>query len=194
MAQKRRLVQRLATLMTCLLFTSAAWADLLFESNVFYFSDSLKPSTDTTNSRLFFDVTFGMPLTKKGSLILAWSVSKLSYSLADTATTEISTLEHGPRLGWFFDKAKHWSIFATYNLIASGTFNDGSGAVTWKGGNSFKVDAGFTPRIGESLYVGIRINYYSASYSEQFDASDNFTKITSSQSMIFPSLTLGFYF
>ena len=169
-----------------LLFTSTPCYALLFDLNAFYFSDGLDSGTENTNNRMFLEFSGAIDLSKKGQIILGWAYTMLTYKAEGTATLEASTADTGPKIGWFLDKQRTWSACFTYNLFANTTFDDGSGEVRWRG-KSYKAD------FGESLALGMRINYYSASYSEQFDASDTFSQISNSQGAIFPSLSMTYF-
>ena len=162
--------------------------------NGFYFSDNVDFGTGTiANNRMFFDAALSIKLDKKGQYSLGWSYGLITYNLETSQNTEASNTDTGPRFSWFMNKDQTWSLGFTYNLFANSTFTNAGTEVSLRG-KSYKIDIGYTGPITAKLYLGIRLNYYSASYGEQFDASDTFSEVSNSKSFIYPSLAASYRF
>ena len=161
-----------------------------FDLNAFYFQDSLDTGTETTNNRTLIDLGAGLDIDKNGRFVIGWSFSIFSYDLSDTNSTEVSTNEMGPKFGMYFGKDYNWGLFFTYNLISDASFSDGSDNLDWRG-NTYKVEFGYSAQLTDHFFLGARINYYSATYDEQFDASNNFTEVERSLSFTYPSLHMS---
>jgi hypothetical protein len=164
------------------------------EGNLFYLSDSLTASsTETTASRILGDVALMINLTKKGGITVGWSYNYVSAT--DSAATEqsFSLTEMGPKFGFFFDKAKEWGLGLAYHLLSDATYDDDGTQVTWEG-NSYKAEIGYAPAFGESFRAGVYLNYYQANFSEQLDSSENFSTVSNSRSIIYPSIHFSYNF
>lgn len=163
-----------------------------FDLNAFYFSDSIDSGTAFSNNRMVLDLSGAINLSHKGQFVLGWSYSIMSYGADGAAAVEASTTDTGPRIGWFIDRRRSWSVNLTYNLFANTTFNDGTEDLKWRG-KSYKVDFGYAGFVSDRLAFGVRMNYYAASYSEQFDAADSFSQVSTSQNAIFPSFSATYF-
>ena len=180
---------------TCLFTFIMMWSSLsqafFTDADVFYISDSLSAASDTSISRSFLDFSFGMDLTRSGDIVIGWSITSLSTT--DSTSTEVtySTFDMGPKIGYYINKSRSWSAFLTYNLQATATYNSGSTESKWRG-TSIKFETAYAPEISEGFYAGIKFNYYSASLVEQFDASDNYSEVSYSRGIMWPSIYLSY--
>jgi hypothetical protein len=166
--------------------------------NFFYYSDSFKIASATTQSRIFGDLAIGVDLDKKGRFYVAWNIGYVSAADTDAATstnTTFSVLEMGPKLGYFLDKDKIWSLALTYNynLLVIGTYSNGGTAETWRG-SSIKFELGYTPQVSESFWVGVKLIYHSQSFNEKIVGSSDYTQVAYTRAMIYPALNLSWRF
>lgn len=187
------------SLLVCLLIISStprahAFAPV-FDGNVFYFTDSLVyDSATSAYNRTFFDFMLGIPLTKSGSFVVGWNYD--SYSFIDnpeTATTlKISGM--GPKFVWALDKEKTCVVSFTYNLITKGTYTPAGGTASELRGSSMRAEFGYQPAIGENFFLGPKLNYYKATFTEEVTGETTLTKVTDSRTSIYPSLGFTYRF
>lgn len=164
---------------------------LTFDLNVFYLSDTLAASTDSSYKRTIYDGAIMLNLTKKGDVVMGWSYLKASATEETTTTTEYSSTEMGPRIGFYIDKAYLWGLFFTYNLIATATYNSGT-EEEWRG-TSMKGELAFLPTWGEGFQAGFKINYHKASYTEKVTTT-TLTEVDRGRTMIYPSFAMTYRF
>lgn len=164
----------------------------VFDLNLFYDSRTLTTSSAETGTKMFIEGAAMFEVLRKPHLVVGWAYGMFSTTDATTSTTTISTSDMGPRFGWFFDKQDFWSLFLTYNLLASASYAPGGGtAETWRG-TSLKAEVGWAPEVSENLYIGIRLNYYSATYTESLEGSSNYEAVSYPRSFIYPSLSISY--
>ncbi len=141
---------------------------------------------------MFIEGAAMFDVMKKPYLVVGWSYGMFSTSDTGTTSTTFSTSDMGPRFGWFFDKQAWWSLFLTYNLLATGNYSPSGGtAQTWRG-TSLKFDFGWGPAVSENLNIGIRLNYYAATYTESLEGSSNYQTVAYTRSFMYPSIFLSY--
>ena len=91
------------------------------------------------------------------------------------------------------DRAKSWSLGLGYYLSTTASVNDGSNNDKWKG-TALKADIGYSISIADKLYTGIRLNYSSASYSENFIGGTGYTEVSYSKTAVYPSVSTSYFF
>ncbi len=163
-------------------------------ANAFYFTDDFTYGSGSPSQykRIMFDLTAGIPLTKKGSVVLGWSYG--SYSFTETTTTETSlkVADMGPKLTYYLDKARTWETSLTYNLISKGTYAGAGAAETELRGTSLKFEAGYMPQMWENVFMGAKINYYKASFKEEITGQTALAQVTHSRAVIYPTFAVTF--
>ena len=160
---------------------------------LFYLTDALSASTDTTSAKTIYDLAVYLDLTKKGQYILGWRYG--SYSTVDSTGTEVtySLTDMGPSFGYYFDKSKNWVILLTYNIVVNGALKTGATDVTWRG-SSIKAQAGYTVPFTESLNLGAHLNYHSSTFNEQLSGTTTFSTVSYTKVLIYPSFQMSYRF
>lgn len=165
-----------------------------FDINLFYMSDTFVGSSESQSTKMMIDFAPTLDLTRRGALVLGWNYGIVSLSESvDSSDSKFSATDMGPKIGWYINRDRTWSLFFTYNLISTAKYDDGDGELEWRG-TSMKVELGYTIDFGSSLLMGAKLNYYSASYSEELSQSTNFEEISYSRSLIYPSLAMVYRF
>lgn len=168
-----------------------AFAGPIIDGNVFYFSDSFVYSgTTSTYNRTLWDVSVGMNLSKKGAWVLGWNFDSMSFKDNPGTVTSVSVTDMGPKLSYYIDKARTWSVAFTYDLITKGNYSSGSTTSELRG-TAMKFEAGYTPEIWEGVLLGAKLNYYKAAFKEEV-VSSSLTKVSYSRTAIYPSFSFIF--
>ena len=173
-------------------FSSLNVRALTVDTSLFYISDSLSISTNTTNTKILGDLAVTIKLDKKGQWFVGWAYNYISISESGTTTSEFGLTEMGPRFGYYIDKQKIWSLTFTYNLQSTADYSSGGTSAEWRG-TSMKGEVGYTPPISETVHAGIKLNYYQANFSEQFVNTTTFSTISNSRSIIYPSIAFIYH-
>ena len=170
-------------------------AQAYIELNGFYTGESLSTTSSSSDSRVFFEGALGFTIDKAGHYLAGWGYASFTNNdtFAGSSTTYTST-QMGPRFMYVFDKDKKWSFAAAYYLVTSANFSPSGGGAEekWKG-TAFKLDFGYNFPLSESFFIGLRMNYDSASYTEKFIGSA-YTAVSYTKTSIYPSIYSIFYF
>jgi hypothetical protein len=187
---KRQLVRAASVIA---LFFCIAWAPKahgFLEFNTFYSNESLGlvGSTDT-NNRLFWEVCLGFGIDKKSDYNVGWDYSSYSTSdSVDSVTTTYASTQMGPRFIVYFDKEHQWSLGLGYYLVTTGAYTSGSApSETWKG-TALKFDIGYNFPVTTSFFLGVRMNYSSASYASTLVGASTYSTDAHTKSIIYPSV------
>lgn len=174
-------------------FISMSALSFSFEIDAFYFSDSFTNSSTESHTKTLYDLGAYLSLDKGGEVLLGWNYSNQSISDSTASTTSYTLTEMGPKMAYYFDKDKYWGMFLTYNLTATAKYNTGS-TVELRG-NSYKVSFSYTPEIDddEVYFLGLKLNYSVASYTESVSGS-TLNTISYSRTQIYPSLHFIMHF
>lgn len=176
-----------------LLFSSQALG-FHIEANAFYFGDTFVADTNSTGTYSAYDASLNIDLTKKGGVTIGWSYMMVDSQQKLGSEYKYTTSEMGPRLGFFLDKEKNWSIGAAYHLVGSAKYEaPGLSNVTWKG-TSLKADLGYGATFSESFRMGFKLNYYSSTWAEQLVNDSDYSKIAYTRSWIYPSIQFRLHF
>lgn len=167
-----------------------AQAMMSVDANFFYFTDSLTASSTSGTTDLFFDVAIMTSLNRAGDLVVGWNYGSYSIAESGTSSTTFTATEMGPRFGYYIDRKMEWSFFATYNLQTEATYQTTS-SETWRG-SSYKVEFGYSPEVFDETFVGGKIIYYSATYTEKLVGSTTFSTVSYTRSLIYPALMMSF--
>lgn len=162
-------------------------AQAYIEFNAFYLSDSLATTETVASTKMFIEGAVGFSIDRKGTYLVGWNYSLYSTSDSSTTTDTYSSSQMGPRFLFMLDKGHNWSLGLGYYLVTTATFSSGAGGEQkWKG-TALKADIGYSMDVSESVKFGVRMNYSSASYSEQLVGETDYSVVTNSRSHIFPS-------
>lgn len=159
-----------------------------FELNAYYTSESLATTSTTTNNRMIIEGSIGFKVDKKGSYLVGWNYGMFSTTDTSTDTTTYTSTQMGPRFIYIIDKDQNWSIGAGYYLVTTGAYKAGSGTEEkWKG-TALKLDFGYNHQVSDSFFAGLRLNYSSATYTEQLIGETTYATVSYSKTMMYPSI------
>ena len=166
---------------------SAPSQALTFDANALYYSDDLTAASTTVTSRMIWDFAIMLNLDRKGRILMGWSYGSVSASDETASVTEYSSTEMGPRFGYYFDKSSLWSLFFTYNLVATADFTASGTTEEWRG-TTMRAELGYTPLATERLVVGVKLVYYKAAYNEQVTGATSLATNSYGRTMMYPAL------
>lgn len=166
-----------------------SYAAFSTEINGFYFSDAFTNSSTSASTFTAADFALNLNLNKKGTIALGWAyVMVSSSSTSGSTTTEFAAGDMGPKLSMFLDKDRTWGFSIIYNLLANATYNSGGGSeLKWRG-TSLKGDFGWAPAVSDDAFLGLKINYYSAAWTEQLIGSATYSTVSYTRAWIYPTL------
>jgi hypothetical protein len=177
-----------------LLCATQAWAYV--ELNGFYSSDALaQTSGNRTDSKMYFEGAIGFSIDKASRWLAGWGYASFSNAESAGAGSDVkySSTQMGPRFVYNIDKAKNWSMALAYYLVTKAEYSASGGtSEQWKG-TALKFDAGYNLPITESFFVGLRMNYSAASYTDKYVGS-TWTTESNTKTSIYPSAYSIFYF
>jgi len=190
-----RLIWTALALILALSFPVARAASPVFDINVFYFSDAMSfDGDDSSYSRIFWDIMVGMPLNSRKNWILGWNYD--SYSFVDNPATEtqLSIKGMGPKLIWYMNRERTWVLGLVYNLITTGAYTSASVNDVELRGTSLRAEVGYTAPLSESLLMGVKLNYYKASFSQKVTGGTTLEDVSDGRTVIYPSFTMTYRF
>lgn len=172
----------------CHLISLPSFAEALLDFGAIYSADSLKTSSDSTQTQYFYNLDVLFNLDRR----MQWNVGWAVLGISQTATvagveTTYSSFDFGPAFRWNIDKAGIFSFNLAYGYLAKGQYTSGDTVETWTGTSYFAQFAAQAPA-GEKFYVGLSLNYYAASYSKKVVASVESSN-TAQKSWIFPMIS-----
>ncbi len=172
----------------------SAAAQFFLESNGFYYSDGVKVSETTTQTKMLLDFALGFTVDKKNRWQIGWNYSMHSSNTTGGSEESYSSSEMGPKFGYFFDKNRNWGTSFAYNLIVTGTYKVGAGGADQNlRGTSMRFDVGYGNDVTESLRMGARLVYNLATYAEEIDDT-TLTKVSYSRNFIYPAFHISYLF
>jgi hypothetical protein len=166
---------------------SVAEATVSLDGNAFYFTDTYSTSSSSTYSRLFWDAALSINLTKKGGTMIGWAYASSTFT--DNANGQSQTVVAsgmGPKLTFYLDKENLWSFSFTYLLLLTGTDSSQSG-VSYEG-TGMKAEFGYVTPISDTIFLGAKINYFSASFSKQITNQTSLSQVSYGRTAIYPSV------
>jgi hypothetical protein len=131
-----------------------------------------------------------MNLSKKGQWVLGWNYDSMSFSDNPGVITTVAITDMGPKVTYYIDKARTWSLAVTYDLITKAAYNS-AGTITELRGTAIKVEAGYTPEMWDGILMGAKINYYKPTFAEEI-VSTSLTKVAYGRAVIYPSFAFIF--
>jgi hypothetical protein len=166
----------------------------VFDLDVFYFSDSMVYNSSTsTYQRTFYDFMLGMPLSSKGTWVLGWNYDSYSFTDNPGTATTLTISDMGPKLLVSLSKDKTVVFGFSYNLITKGSYNPGTTASELRG-TSMRAELGYLPQVTENFFLGVKMNYYKASFTEEVINQTTLSHVTDSRTAIYPSLSMTYRF
>lgn len=146
---------------------------------------------EATTTKMFYSADFFANLNSDASLYAGFHVHQLSTTSDVTGANDntFSTLDMGPMFMWVMDHKRTYSFTAAYNILAKAT-NETTTSADWTG-SSYLVSFGVTPELFDGWYVGFKLNYYSATYTEQKIGSA-VTDVSNTRTMIFPTFVISY--
>lgn len=177
-----------------ILLNQPASAAPVIDVNVFYWTDSFSyGDTDNSYARTFYDFMLGLSLTKKRRLLLGWNYGSMSFTDSpNSEETALSVTDMGPKLVYYLNKNRTVVAAFTYNLITRADYTPPAGDTTELRGTSMKFELGWLPQVSDSIFFGVKINYYSASFNEEITNETALEQVSYTRAIIYPSLSLTF--
>ncbi len=172
-------------------FSIPAKSEAILGLNTFYLSEQTTAAATTTATKTIwvFDALFSPAGAKR--FFMGWNIMGVSTSDAATTTTTFTSSDMGPKFLWYFTKSGNWSLALSYNLLVTAKYNAGTDE-TWTG-SSLLVELGYMPDITENFSAGVKLNYYSGSYSKQI-ISTTTTDVSYKKTLIMPSVGFVYHF
>ena len=178
-----------------LLFTSqTAIAGFWLQPSVHYATDS-DDVTEFEYALSHYSFLLGATFGKKGNWVVGQSV--VSWTRSETSESnsndnDISLLELGPRIMYFFGSSQNFYLSGTYNFYAKGTRNIGGSEYNISG-SSYIGSMGLHLKTSKKVYIGFSLNYHAVSITES-SVETTIEEVTNSYSMIYPAIEVSFRF
>lgn len=163
----------------------AAWG---FEAQGVYFSDSQKTASNAQSTKLLWQGSFLVDVTKK--LYVGWSYGALSFDQEfGTSKNRIETQDTGIAVRYFFGKrSSSYSAYLIYNILAKAQQSNGTTEEDLSG-TSYLLGLSFVPQLSETFRMGVQINYYNADYNKK-TVNGTETSVSYNKNWVFPSVVL----
>lgn len=170
------------------LLPSMAHAIVTFDANAFYYSDTYTTASTSTYSRVLWDGTLSISLTKKGGSMIGWCYASASFTDNSNNTTQTVTASGmGPKLTFYFDKENTWAVSFAYLLQLTGADSSLSG-VTYEG-TGMKGEFGYVAPINDTFFLGAKINYFAATFSRKITNQTSLQQVSYGRNATYPSLS-----
>lgn len=186
---------RISFLVLLLCASANAFAvDFAVDLDVFYFTDTFSNGgTSSAYNRTMWDFAPQVSLVRKGGFLIGWNYDSMSFTDTPSGTsTKLTVTDMGPKLVYYFNKSQTWVVAFTYNLITKANYSSGSTTAELRG-SAMKGELGYMPELFENIFIGAKINYYKASFTEQV-VSTTLTKVTDGRTVIYPTFSVTFRF
>jgi hypothetical protein len=172
----------------------ASAVQFAFDVDVFYFTDSFANNGTTSSyGRTMWDVAPMVGLDNKGTILIGWNYDSMSFTDTPSGTTtSLTVTDMGPKIVYYFNKSRTWVVAFTYDLITKANYSSGSTTAELRG-TAMKGELGYMPEMFENIFIGAKINYYKATFSEQV-VSTTLTKVTDGRTLIYPTFSATFRF
>jgi hypothetical protein len=172
-----------------LLGTKTTFAAYSIDLNTYFASDTNKRSEAAITSNMFWAASFNFSVAKSKGFYAGWNILGVSNTANDgSTTTKFASTDMGPRFSWT-NKKENFQIAFSYNMRNTTTYDDGSGSETESlKGTSMLAEIGYFANINDASFLGIRLNYYAATFTESVIGTDTYAKVTYGRTMMFPSI------
>lgn len=191
MCRKETLMKQILVFLSFILaiFSFGQRTDAYIELNAFYIGDSFNVGSTSTSSRMFVEGSLGFAIDRKSHYLIGWNYGMHTISEdANSVSSSYSSTQMGPRFIWFFTRSKSWSLGFAYNLVTKSEYKSGTNSTESWSGTAFKVDLGYNFAIGDSSFLGVRLNYSSATYTSKLVGSTDYSEISNSVTSTYPSV------
>ncbi len=163
-------------------------ADAYLELSAFYSGDNFNLGSSSSTSRTQLQGSLGFAVDRKAHFLIGWNYAWHTIAEeASSVSTSYSSTQMGPRLLWFFTRSKAWSLGLTYNLVTKAQYKAGSGPSEEWSGTAYKVDLGHNFALGESAFVGLRLNYLSVTYTSKL-VGGSYSDISHTITSMYPAV------
>lgn len=175
-----------------LLTASSASASWLIGLNSGYHS-----STDGNTKFEFSDMTnhgfIGASIGSKDQLYLGQNFSYQSKTYKTSTSDEISTMELGPRLNYYFNTEKTILLILAWNPYAKGTRSASGGATQDISGWSYLTGLGYEIKLNRSFYLGASLIYHCLNISK-YEINNASTEVSQAYTSLMPMINMSFRF
>lgn len=173
------------------LLSCSAHAAVTLDGNVFYYSDSFATTTTSTYTRLLWDFAASINLSKKGQMMIGWDYNSASFTdNVNSVNSAVTVTGMGPKVTYYFDHDNKWSLGFIYDLILNGT-DSSSSSVAYQG-TGMKGEFGYATPVSDSANLGLKLNYYDATFSETITNQTTIAHVSYHRSAIYPSICFVF--
>ena len=169
---------------------SVAQAGLYGTVDALYTTDAFTTTTNADHSRTYIALDLIANIDNNYKYYAGFHVHQ--YAFTDTMGTtksSLSSLDMGPFLKWVIDRKRTFALSLGYNILATGSYNNGSQNAELSG-TSILASFDITPEVSENLYIGVKFNYLAMSYAKSVVGSAS-SDVSYSRTVIFPSLSIS---
>lgn len=187
-----KLYSRLILLVATFWLSSAARADFKIDLNTGFNSYS-----DGANEFEFTDMTnhiyIGASVGSKDQLYIGQNITIYSNEFKTATTTDVSTLELGPRFTYYFSQDKTVFVTFAWNPYAKGTRTTLAGVSEDISGSSLLGGIGYELKLSRNFFLGASLMYHSLSVSKA-EVNNASREVSESYTSMTPMITLGLRF
>lgn len=179
-------------LLSALSFSAPVRADFIWDASAFYFSDTFTLDTDATNGVTLWATSLNTSIAKSKNFFFGWSILGVAHTQdpgTGTAATYSST-EMGPRL-LYINKSGAGHVAVAYHLRNTTTYDSGSGSAANFYGTAIFAEIGYLPEWSGDLRIGLKLNYYAATFAESVVDGTTYSQISYAKNLITPALALS---
>lgn len=165
---------------------AGVWGDLTLS----YIDDGFVSEETTASNKTYFGLDIMADLDNKAQFYAGFHVHQISLTETADETISLTSLDMGPMFMWVIDQKRNFSVTVGYNVIATGTYSDGSDQFELQGTGFYGAIA-LMPEIKDRWNVGFKLLYLSESYGRSIldnEASD----ISYSRTLILPVIALSY--
>lgn len=166
-------------------------AEALLETSLFYFTDSLVTDDTATNTTTYLDLSYSFKATKSNWLWIGWTYGQ--HSNVDANENSYTSTGHGPRFLFWLGRKGDFTLALSYLLVAKASYSAGGATAQEWQGTALRGEFGYAQDLTETLKLGIKLNYLSFSFSEEF-VGEAFTPIAYTRTVIMPAISLSWDF
>jgi hypothetical protein len=178
-----------------LLFSVSSYAGLIIQPVLGYHTDTDDVNaSDFTYSTTILNLLIGGTFGRGEKWVVGQNIISSTRTSSDGSGNddEISLLELGPRVQYYFTGLKTAYIAFTYNLYANGE-RTLAGVSQEVEGSSMVFSIGYQLKMSRSTYIGFSLNYHSISLEKQ-TVAETTTDISQSYTLLYPAIEMSFRF
>jgi len=177
------------------LFSSQSYAGLYIHPRIGYHSGTDSQEGQSYNST-YYGSLLGATFGKNNNWVVGINIdqwTKTHKGSSALTQAKITLLEMGPMFSVYLNKAKNLFVSAAYNLHAKGKRTLSSGTAQVISGSSYFAQFGYVVKFSRSVYLGVAMNYHSASISSSVVGNTQTTQ-SDTYTTIYPSIDLSIRF